>query len=538
MNNDLNEQKDVVNSETNNNLVGINPNENINKTDDVEKLVEVKNRATIPLIIILVLIVSLVSVFGYWLYTKDDSLKPKEVFINAFDQVETFVDNKLSSAFNSSNDVIKTSHKITSEVSSSNVELALLTTLLKKLELDLLVELDFNSKIINSNLDVKYNNKDAVNLKAILNNKTAYLGLGNLYDKYIKQDFDTEWNIETENIENINKAFKNIIKIAKDSLKDEYFSSEKVKLNNEKMTKYILSIPKFKDYAKDVVNGIKSNNELMQELKNITNLKEEELIEKIDSYVSTISEDRTFNVIVYLDKNNKLKKITSKDEEVIIENVDGRYNVLFKDESGSLIKMADVKYEKDYFEFNFNYEGVVLEGIIDKKNNANNITLNLKVVCSKDNEFCTEGEISITNKGAKNKADLVINIKIPNEGIDSLIIKDSYEIILGSPINLPDLSNAINYTLLNDTETEKIMSNVINNEALKEIITDLNLQDYFEDESIEDIFINACTKANSGEYVETKDNYYIECRNSACKITDTTTNTILKASKCDSINSL
>ncbi len=564
--NNLNNQNNVNtnNVEQNNQmpemLGEIPTNNNVNATQSVEELVKVKNRAVVPLIIIFVLIVILIGGGVYWYFNKRENIEPKEVFTNTIDKMGEYIGNTVSTVKKATNDKIKMTHKITGDLNSSDVEFADISKLIKNIEINLGLDVDYSSKIINSNVGLKYNSKDALNINAILNDKAMYLGLGNIYDKYIKQDIeDVEnvWNIEEKiNFDSIDKATKEILNIIKNNLKDEYFTKEKTTLNNVEVTKHTMTISNFKEYITNVANGIKSNNTLMNELKKLTGLTDEEITSNLDNMVEKIEDDSYIHVEVYLNKKNKVEKIVDdshlnlevyinktdmfvlgNDDQLVIESSNDRYNVIIKDKDGSLKQFADVKIEDKYFEINYNYEGVSASFIIDFRNNANNIDLKMKTVCDSRDETCEKIELSLSNIGTKNKGDLTLSVKIPSDGIDELVLKDSYEIVLDSPITLPDLSGAIDYTELTEDDENKILDNVINNEVIAEIIKDLNLDDLFGN-SEEALIDSACLETNGETYNETVDDYLIECRNGSCRVTDTTTNTIIGTKKCSEVNSL
>lgn len=140
-------------------------------------------------------------------------------------------------------------------------------------------------KYISGNVDLKYSDKNILNMNLLVENNNIYLYSKKLYSKYVSKEIAEE---EFNNmLNNFNADYQtiivnNIVDALKSSLKEEYFDNELVIIDKKPCVKHILSLDEKSFYI--LIRNIfeKLNND---EFKNqLTNLSIDR--DKIDSFMS------------------------------------------------------------------------------------------------------------------------------------------------------------------------------------------------------------------------------------------------------------
>ena len=212
----------------------------------------------------------------------------KKVFTNYI----THSTNLIYPYFNSniiSSDTVKVDFDFKINGDIKDDELGPIINLIKNITLSGKTQIDYKNKNFVFNLDSKYNNKEMLKFDTYIANEKLYIDLIDVYDKKISFD-----------IEGINNFFeiskyKNDIKILvnesvntfNNSLKDEYFSLEKVKMAVDgqetavdKVT-LLLNYENASSLVNDILNSLKANDAFLDSYVNIMKLEDED-ITKID----------------------------------------------------------------------------------------------------------------------------------------------------------------------------------------------------------------------------------------------------------------
>ncbi len=493
-----------------------------------------KKKSKLPFIIIGILLLILLCFVGYkFLYKKDKELTPKEVFSYSLDKISDYAVGAINGSENIFASTFKQTHKINANLNTKAVDMAEVSTILKKLEITLNTENDNNAKYLGANFKINYDNAEALDAKVMLHDKYLYLNLGSLYDKNIRYEIEgIEQLTEIEDNSTVYVEILNeIIATIKNELKETYFSYSNEKLNNEDVTKYTLTINSMNEYINNIIKSLKANDQFVNSFKKL-NITTEDLNTMLDNLLLTDeNEDAKLIINVYLTKNNELLKINLivNDKEVISIIKDDGYaiNILINEK---LERIGSFKKEKDYTELNINYDGVVMNVTIDKREKINKNNFQFKVVCKEENEDCSNGELKITTTGDSNSGTVTLYGNIPSLDIE-LTINDEYELLKDAPVNLPDFNNYIDLEKFQETEAETIERNLLNNSGLLSLLSDLGLMS--QNETTE-LLKTSCTTSNNGKinYTEIVDKYRVECHDGICQAIDTMTNAIIDTITC------
>lgn len=506
--------------------------ENVNVEDNI---LGEKKKSKLPIIIIIIILLVVLCFVGYkFLYKKDKGLTSKEVFSYSLNKISDYA----AGVFNGSESIItntfKQTHKINVNLNSKSVDMAEVSTILKKLEVIFNAENDMNAKYLGANVKINYDNAEALDAKVMLNDKYIYFNLGSLYDKNIRYEVEgLDQLMEIEDNSDIYIDILNeIINTIKNELKDEYFSQNEEKLNNQDVIKYTLTINSLKEYINNIVKSLKNNTKLANDFEKL-DVTKEELNNILDNLlIEDDAEDEKLVINVYLTKKKEMLKlnIIENDEEVINIVKEDSYiiNVLLTNE---LEQIGTFKIEKNYFELNINYDGVVMNITTDKREKVNKNSLQFKVVCQENDYECENIEIKITQNGDDKNGTLTLYANIPSSDIE-LTINDEYEFIKDAPVTLPDFNNYIDYDALGEAEAQTIQKNLSNNSGLLTLMNDLGLM---EGDETKELLNTSCITSNNGKinYTDTVDNYRIECHDGMCQVTDTMTNELINQITCN-----
>ena len=160
---------------------------------------------------------------------------------------------------------VKTTFDVTAKINSDDEDLKEVSDLINDAKLTVASAVDTENKEEVVGLKLAKASDELLDVKAKVEeeSQTAYVSLGELFDKTIKIDLaeilDEEFSIEDTNISSIGQMVnaqvaQNILKDeVKSQLKDEYFSSEKVSVEGKNLTKNEIKLS-----SKELVNVLKT----------------------------------------------------------------------------------------------------------------------------------------------------------------------------------------------------------------------------------------------------------------------------------------
>ena len=178
-------------------------------------------------------------------------------------------------------------------------------------DIDILYSIDFdsNKEIMNTKLSSKFQEKDLINGKLVVQNKSIYLYLEDLYNKYIKigEDFEdgSDESFDSLNKENINNLINGYINAFNGVFKEEYFKREKDTINyqGEKIDVYknyfILDQSNYKIIFNEVLTNLKNDDNFINALSDLSKEDAKKLIEESIDNLNKESFSGEYEFIVY-----------------------------------------------------------------------------------------------------------------------------------------------------------------------------------------------------------------------------------------------
>ncbi len=367
------------------------------------------------------------------------------------------------------------------------------------------IDLDFKNDSKNEyatlNLKYNYNDKNALDLTGYLDEDDIYIYIQDIFDKYIHTE--TEY---TDYVENANKVTKDdyvylidkCLSAFKDNISDEYIDSSKetIDLDGSKVsaTKNTLLITEMKKDGAfdDIIDEIKDDTKAMDILTNIMS-----------------SEDDSYDTADIEEKLEDLKdSIKNNENDIVlsiyttgITNKAVMYEVSATDEDGNITEMKcmlldDDKYDqkivmtaedteiiitsKEVSEDNYDINMTVGEDISINLNGEisdNSIDLDYTLNTKQDSEdYTITGNVSVDTTKATNEITKKINLSAATEDLGTL--KLSLDVTLSKLDSLEkeniSKSNIVESDELTSTDSEKILTNLMKNEAIADIIDIIN----------------------------------------------------------------
>lgn len=409
-----NENENVVPAET---PVEVDQQMPVNPTVMPDTAPSTKKCNIVPCIIGILVAVILVVCGGYF-YLK--SINVYQRFVDkSFKAVNKNVDL-------TNHDTVKGSLgiKASVKVKDADKETQAILDVLNKTEIKLDYEADIKNKIMNFNLDSKYDSKDLVGGNAYLENGYAYIFLKDLYSKYIRVEipeynkiFEGNDSVNTKDVETVINSLNNAIK---NSIKDEYVT-KKLEGTNWKST-IVVNEKVANGIIKDVTSTLAKDDEFIKTVSKLTEEKEEDIkksLTEVEDVKIEKEEELTIDFYTTLIKNDLVKVEISDKENLMTINIDNdTYDIVMKDAKGKekaniVIKVKDIKDGKD-------------------------ITVTIKA---------EETEVSV-------------NV--------------TYSTKYNEKIEKKDVTNYVDMEKLTENDTTTILMNLFKNEGLQKIVTVIN----------------------------------------------------------------
>lgn len=343
---------------------------------------------------------------------------PKKVFETAIEKVFNSVDKTNPDKIKTVNGNLSLDVNITGEDSNEIYDL------INDIDLKLGYGFDYENKKMNVNLDTTYQKEELLNVDLATKNDIAYIYLEDVFDKYIETPIDGFSEIfESQDMMNeANTIIDEVEKAIKESLKDEYFSSEdaKITLNGKevKVTKNILTL------------NSKNSEKLIKDIaKKLNN----------DKFVKSVA------------------KLTEEDESTIKEG---------------LKSVQDEKFEmEEEITISIYTKGMMKEAVgFEAKEAENTITIledtkdNYKFTIKSSDEKI-EGNVKITEKNDNVEMDLTIKVEDTKVNIK---MTSSYE--YNKKVKDINVSNSVAIDELTTEDQNEITMNLLSNEKIMEIV--------------------------------------------------------------------
>lgn len=352
-----------------------------------------KKKKKFPLILIVLLVIIIFIGVGVYYFINSS----RNVFMVAIDTVFGYLEeNTINNSTSSGTFSIKMS------ASGTDSSASYLSSFIDKVDFSGTYGIDYENKLVNVDLKSNYDDKKLINANVYMESGNGYILLDELYDKYIRvpiEDYDSMFSSYSnkDDYRVVVSSIKNAIKV---SLKDEYFTKEKVELDGQKVNKTVLKVNKanydaiMDDIYNELVNddkflnsmaivGRMSVNEVKEILKDLseTDLEFEELEGSNEKFVE-------FDVALFTKGSDFLKvEFTTSSSKIVISNDDANYNFEFSENNDIVFKGSivlnkannNVLLRIDSVESNisieFNVNSTIEHGsMIEKKVVSNNVS--------------------------------------------------------------------------------------------------------------------------------------------------------------------
>lgn len=370
------------------------------------------------LIIIAIILLLLLAATGVLVYCK--LVNSKNIFKTLINDTFTYLEENINYSDTASGTFSLKVGGTSSDSPANNM-----LDIMSKLELSGNYGIDYKNKLMNIDIATKYENEKLVNASIYTENGNGYVGLEEIYDKYIKipiENYDSIFNNIDKN-DDYKVVFKSINKALTNSLKDEYFTKEKATVDSVKTTKTTLKLSEenYNSIKKEFINKLLNDNEFLKSFSSIS----EKSVDDIKTELNKSLEEDDFegvNISIYTKglKNEFVKfEIADSTDSIVITKDNDTYNY-------ELTEDKKVTYDGS-----------------------------LKITGDKNNATCT---FTINDKKENNT--ITLNFKSTTK--------------YNTAISKVDVSNSIAYENITQEDTNNITTKILENKTIMKLIEDIS----------------------------------------------------------------
>ena len=468
-------------------------------TQDGYELVPSKKKGNKgPFIVIAIVIIALAAIL-YFAYTFISN--PKKMFIKSvnkgYEDVEKFIDDAFTDYSNKKSMVLSNDLSLNVEVDDSLADESMQGIIdeINKIKLETEIGYDQKNKEMLMTIGALYDNETLINLGAYTKDENMYFELKDLFDKYIEvplEDYDTYFegiNIDKDDLKYVLSKSKDayINNLEEDNFKKEN-ATIKINGKNVKTTKitYALSEQKGHELSKKALTELVEDSKYIEALASLSGQDKEDIKESLEEALDEITEEvesgdleseTAAKFIVYTkgfigESVGYEIVVDSDDESASISYYKGdskdEFKFVYNDEEIMNATISDnkVTFEMTYDEQTMKFE--VLKKEKDKKTTysytitVDEASINGDVVV----EMIKENKDGSYEANISSSASLMGMVKVTISGKSKLEYKDSLE--------LPDVSNSVDYEELTEEDMNAIQNKLLQNEALVSLITKIS----------------------------------------------------------------
>ena len=449
-----------------------------------------KDKKKNKLIIILLVLVLLVVGFLYF-------NSPKNIFLRVVNRGYNNILDSLDSNIDNNEKNIKTSGNLIfdfkiNELYKDSFDTSLFNEI-NKLELELNSEVSGKTKEFIYELNTKYDSNNLLGLGIYGKEKSLYLELKELFDKYIEIPIDNydelfeEYNNTLEESEYIVTKFKNsILK----NLDGNDFKREKIKLltDNEEFKvnklQYKLNEKSFTKLMIKVFKELQKDKKFIKNLASLSEVEEKEITEVIKTLIDDLSNTTEFDTETFISIslytkgffNNYVGFEFNVDNELKIDyykyNDDLYGNLNIENESYTI---KSKKQKENSYKTEINLNGIIVDVVSKKENSKYNYLYKLDIEgMTIDGELTFDlSEIEKSEK-YNQKFDFSMKFKYENEEIISLSTKYDGSIEINNELftNITT-KDVVNIEELTENDINNIYSSILNNKNIVTFITNI-----------------------------------------------------------------
>lgn len=400
------------------------------------------SKKTLKIVLLVLLILAIAGAVTFFAFNKVNS-KPEKIFDKAVNQM--FKESDKIKEYKTASVELDISAEVKTIGNNLNPETAtqikMISAILKDANLHTEIQVDLEKKLFDWVIAAQYENKDVINLEAIIQDEKVYFYLKDLYEKYIEvpteylEDIDLGSIFQTSKVDE--KLAKDVEEILKSKIENSELETEEVEIEvlgkDKKVNKSSmkLSVKELEDVCYDILDKVNEYQEDIEIKEAIADMQEVlKDSEETENYMNIdIYSEKTGNNIVRVD----IALVNKEDDEVILIRA---------------VKTDDKTWE---IVFSINEDSIDVKDATDM----------IKIVLTEENE--NEGKISFTFMSEEEGMEATLNVKYKveyNKDIEKKNIKDS--------ISAEDMTEA---------DLMEIYENAQKNEILKSII-DMGVSTY------------------------------------------------------------
>lgn len=296
--------------------------------------------------------------------------------------------------------------------------------ILNNLDFSMNYGIDTKENITNIDISTNYYGDKLININTYIEDNNIYLSSSDLYSKYIRIENNKEDNSEKKSMTNEDyKVIINSISTAvSESLKEEYFTKNWVKLDGKNVNKVelLLNNNNIKIINENIINNLKNNNNFIDSFGKLIGKKTMEVKELLDKEIKEVNSNEYSDIKISLyTKITKFVKleITSGEDKIVVKSNDKGYS----------FEIVDSEDNNTY------------NGTIEINNNSDSTTYNVNVKDSNNLEIKINNTINKTTKVEKK-----------------------------------DVSNSVLLEDITEKEYEDIINKISNNKAFNKIYEDIS----------------------------------------------------------------
>ena len=423
-----------------------------------------KTGLTITLIVLGVLIVVGIVLGVLWFLNGNNT---QNVYYQAIDNLASNAINNINNLEEELNKPLGINANINANMTTSDSSMRSIASLINKMNINMDMEMDYNNKVSNMTYDIKYNNGSLIKADLVLNNGDAFLNLNSLYNKSIKMPADSGLdNIwDAYDFEGYKTIVKEMAGILKSSLKEDYFTTKDVKVNNVNTKVFVLTLTGKDMYnlELDVLNNMLNDQNLINALNSIVGSDVKETLESIKNNVTET--EGTFISEIYVNKTTKkLEKIVLKVDNSALEfdkTSEDTFDIVLNNNDNKMI-IGNAILKENNTTISLKDTGVDITIELKNENNAQITNLNFEV-------YGTYFKLNLERQEESGK----VGITLSDDNNNKLTLNVDYTIKNISKVTSKNTSNYVELDKMNDNDYNTIMQNLYNNSTLMSLMQSL-----------------------------------------------------------------
>lgn len=400
------------------------------------------SKKTLKIVLLVLLILAIAGAVTFFAFNKVNS-KPEKIFDKAVNQM--FKESDKIKEYKTASVELDISAEVKTIGNNLNPETAtqikMISAILKDANLHTEIQVDLEKKLFDWVIVAQYENKDVINLEAIIQDEKVYFYLKDLYEKYIEvpteylEDIDLGSIFQTSKVDE--KLAKDVEKILKSKIENSELETEEVEIEVLGKDKIVnkssmkLSVKELEDVCYDILDKVNEYQEDIEIKEAIADMQEVlKDSEETENYMNIdIYSEKTGNNIVRVD----IALVNKEDDEVILIRA---------------VKTDDKTWE-------------IVFSINEDSTDVKDVTDMIKIVLKEENE--NEGKISFTVMFEEEGMEATLNVK--------------YKVEYNKDIEKKNIKESISAEDMTEADLMEIYENAQKNEILKSII-DMGVSTY------------------------------------------------------------